>query len=134
MTPQDFDKLVEARLDSIRSTLASKGGEYGREDRLHNFKIAARVDNETPERALWGMYKKHLVSVRDIVFDIENGVMPSEKILNEKILDSINYHILLEAIVKERLGTTWHSNDVPATKIITPTVSSPAKIKGSSKK
>jgi len=38
-----FDKLLERRIELIKSVLSSKGEEYGTSDRLHNFKVAANI-------------------------------------------------------------------------------------------
>jgi hypothetical protein len=99
-----FDAIVDSRIEKIKKVLTTKAEEYARGDRLHNFKAAALVDGETPERALWGMYKKHLISVRDLIKDVDEGKTPQKKLFDEKIGDSINYHILLEALLLERAG------------------------------
>lgn len=102
MKNKEFNSLVHDRILSIQSVLMSKAEEYSsKEDRLHNFKMAARVNNTTPELTLWGMYTKHLISVMDMVCGLQE---PTEEMINEKIGDSINYHILLEAILKEKLN------------------------------
>jgi hypothetical protein len=99
MNNEQFEKILEKRINSIKSVLSSKAMEYASEaDRLHNFKVAARMNNCTSEQALWGMMTKHLVSVQDIVFNKEK---PRHEIINEKIGDSINYLILLEALLKD---------------------------------
>lgn len=49
------------------------------------------------------MLKKHVVSVRDMVKDIERGILPSKKMLDEKITDRINYGLLLEGLFRERM-------------------------------
>jgi hypothetical protein len=103
MTNEDFEVLLDQRLIAMKETLGSKGQEYGRGDRLHNFKMAGRKRGITPEQALMGMKVKHDVSVDDIVDDIDRGILPSEALLNEKIGDSVNYMVLLEALVKERI-------------------------------
>jgi hypothetical protein len=104
MKQNQFDILLKRRLSLIESVLGSKGKEYTRDDdRLSNFKDAARVDDETPEQALWGMFKKHLISVKDIKNDIAKGKLPNFALLEEKIGDSINYFILLEVMIKERI-------------------------------
>jgi hypothetical protein len=84
--------------------MSGKNLEYSRnEDKLHNFKVASRVLGCTPEYALLGMATKHFVSVLDIVNDINNhNRLPSEGVLIEKITDSINYLVLLEALIRER--------------------------------
>lgn len=99
MLSNDFDQIVDSRVRKIVSTLASKGEEYASEDRLYNFKCAASITNTSPEQALLGMLSKHLVSVLDLISGkLENtGAM-----VNEKIGDSINYLILLEALLTER--------------------------------
>jgi len=103
MHADEFNEIAEARIAHCRSILIVKGKEYSRDgDRLHNFKTAAAIDGETPEQALWGMAKKHVVSVRDMVNDIERGIVPSRKMLDEKITDWINYGLLLEGLVEER--------------------------------
>lgn len=98
MTPDTFDHIMKKRLQAIVKVLGNKAGEYASKgDRLHNFKVAARIDNETPAKALWGMAKKHLVSIMDMV----DGKPADIPMINEKIGDMINYLILLEAVLKE---------------------------------
>lgn len=48
-----FDILVTARIRKIENILKSKAGEYASDkDRLHNFKVAARIKGQTPLEAL----------------------------------------------------------------------------------
>ena len=103
MDTPTFNQIVEERVKKIGEVLASKAKEYAKEDRLHNFKIAARRMNCTPERALLGMMEKHAVSVMDIVDDLDKGIVPTILLLQEKIGDHINYLILLEALLTERI-------------------------------
>lgn len=100
MTTKDFNEIIEARHKAIDATLKAKAAEYAIDgDRLYNFKVAAAADLTTPEKALWGMFMKHYVSVRDLVY----GNLPcNEAIINEQIGDAINYLILLEAILKRQ--------------------------------
>lgn len=115
MHADDFNEIAEARIARCRSTLIVKGEEYSRGgDRLHNFKTAAAIDGETPEQALWGMAKKHVVSVRDLIKDIERGIVPSRKMLDEKITDWINYGLLLEGLIEERRQTLTPEQEVEA--------------------
>jgi hypothetical protein len=104
MTRQDFDKLVAERVAKIASVISSKGNEYSGngDDRMHHFKVAARICNETPEKALWGIAMKHLVSVIDIINDLDKGIVASKERVDEKIGDTINYLILLEGLLEER--------------------------------
>lgn len=100
MRTQEFNKILDERLEKIKNTLAKKAEEYSTEDRLHNFKVAARVNNETPEKALWGMATKHLVSIIDL---IEGNHKTTKYMIEEKCGDLINYIILLEALLTEKL-------------------------------
>lgn len=98
MKTEDFNTLLEYRLAESKAVLASKAKEYATDDRLHNFKVAASVNNTTPAKALWGMASKHLVSVMDII----NSKQPySDDHIDEKLGDLINYLILLEAVLKD---------------------------------
>ncbi len=100
MLSEKFNEILEERIGKIRSIVAEKGKEYAHDhDMLHNFKIAARIDNETPQKALWGMFKKHLVSIMDLV---NLPYIPDKKLRDEKLGDAINYLILLEAIWEDR--------------------------------
>lgn len=95
MNLQEFDKVLENRINLIRSVLSSKGKEYSlNNDRLHNFNKAAVILDESREKALMGMAIKHFISILDM---INLGKLPDEKVLEEKIGDMINYLILLEA-------------------------------------
>lgn len=99
MNQKEFDKILQARIQEIQNVLGSKAKEYAHKgDRLHNFKVAAQIDKETSEQALWGMLKKHLVCIMDMK---DGNLEISEAMVNEKIGDAINYLILLEALMKE---------------------------------
>ena len=100
-----FDDIVTERIAKIRSILVEKAKEYAKDtDRYHNFNIAGRILNTTPEKALIGMWMKHVVSVLDLVdwADILPDKLSTE-IIDEKIGDAINYLILLEGMLKEGL-------------------------------
>ena len=121
MIKEDFDKLLEKRLKATVDVLSSKNKEYASAtDKLHNFKRAGAMLGCTPERALVGMWTKHIISILDMVDKIEkdsrkvgfltaiitwNSRRKTIKLLEEKIGDAINYLILLEALIKERYKT-----------------------------
>ena len=99
MSHDDFNVLLERRLNLIRAVLARKAGEYATDaDRLHNFKAAADITRETAAEAALGMWVKHVVSVVDI---IKSGKRPSRELVDEKFGDAINYLVLLEALLVE---------------------------------
>ena len=106
MDNNTFTKLLYARIRKIQAVLCQKGEEYSSDtDRLHNFKIAAKLSGAvhvTPEQALFGMLRKHIVSVIDIIDDTRFDIIPSDELRDEKIGDCINYLILLEALLVER--------------------------------
>lgn len=104
MTQEQFDKVLAKRIEEIQNVLLVKRKEYARNDNpLHNFDIAARVAGTSREKALWGFALKHYISLMDIFDDIERGSLPKEEVVEEKIGDLINYLILAEASIKDRL-------------------------------
>jgi hypothetical protein len=104
MTEEEFNALVDRRLDLIREVLITKGKEYRRNnDPLHNFNVASRINNTTREKALWGFALKHYVSFLDMLDDIEKNKLPKKEYVEEKIGDLINYLILCEASIKDRM-------------------------------
>ncbi len=79
MTNEEFNNLLEDMIVRIRNVLGYKAAEYARGcNRLSNFKLAADLNQTTPEKALLGMLKKHVVSVWDFVADIEVGKLAPE--------------------------------------------------------
>ena len=107
MKTEEFNKILESRITKLRNGLANKAKEYAsgkKKDRLHNFHRAAESLRCTPPKALQGMMEKHVVSIKDIIDDIEtDGILPSVEMLEEKIGDNIAYLVLLEAMVKEMI-------------------------------
>jgi hypothetical protein len=98
-----FNKLVAERCDKIAAVMVKKGDEYSKpENKLHNFDNSSRIAGITRERALDGMLLKHYTSYRDMLDQIDAGVIPTDAMIDEKIGDIINYFILFEACVKHR--------------------------------
>ena len=105
MTQKEFNDVVVSQTERCKSLLTAKGCEYAPKaakgtsaDRLAHFKKAAVVMNSTPKAALMGMLSKHLISVSDMCTDDKR--FPKEQ-WDEKITDSINYLLILRAIVEE---------------------------------
>jgi len=104
MNAQEFEDIILTnRLFLTEKVLGSKADEYARGDRLSNFKKAAQLMNCTPEKALFGFVAKHIVALSDFVNDLDSGVNQTPEKWVEKIGDIINYMILLEALVIERI-------------------------------
>lgn len=103
MTSKELEDLVDARIGRIDDTLTAKGSEYAPgEDKLANFKKAGAMLGTSPEWALAGMLSKHLASIFDIIKAVDAGGTVEKHVVDEKITDSICYHILLEALLAER--------------------------------
>ncbi len=123
MKIDQFNAVVSAQMELCADTLMAKGMEYAKDtvhidsvpagsevspagygkesckaDRLGHFKKAAALMNITPKAALFGMFSKHIVSVSDMCMDDQE--QPVEK-WSEKITDSINYLLILRALVEE---------------------------------
>ena len=104
MNNEQFQQILERRICLIRSVLSNKAKEYSSDqDRLHNFKVASQLEStpETPEKSLWGMMKKHTVSIIDIIDGTMRGEYPTPDMRDEKLGDAINYLLLLEALLAE---------------------------------
>lgn len=100
MTQETFAKIVDVQIQHCKNLLGLKGDEYDTSgnDRLHAFKSAATLQHETQKQALAGMMAKHTVSIYDMIdrdedFGIDKWI--------EKISDSINYLLILRAIIEE---------------------------------
>ncbi len=101
MNNNEFNKIVQEMVTKCMDVLCAKGAEYGAEDRLHNFKVAARIEGITPIQALAGMMAKHTVSIYDMCRECRAGADYSLEQWEEKIGDHINYLLLLRALVAE---------------------------------
>ena len=104
--PINISELIDKRFEKTRNTLQLKEMEYASQDnRLHNFDVGARILEVTPEQALQGMMLKHIISILDLIE--WTGTSPeriTSELVDEKIGDTINYLILLEALLLRRLG------------------------------
>lgn len=104
MTIERFEELFEEVVADLGRRLTLKNAEYARgNDKLHNFKVAARVKGESPERALYGMEMKHRVSIMDMTDDLDRGKLPTKALIDEKFGDEIAYLILWKMLFLERL-------------------------------
>ena len=105
MKDKEFQEVLQQRLKKIEQTLGQKAKEYAAEgDKLHNFNVGARITGQIREKVLWGFALKHYISFMDILDDMELGKLPSEATVDEKIGDLINYLVLVEASIKDKLN------------------------------
>ena len=99
MNNGEFHSVVDNQIKTCVEILDSKSSEYAEDgDRLHNFKIAAKLQECSVQQALAGMMAKHTISIYDMC---RSRGTPYEEIKNEKITDSINYLLLLKASLVE---------------------------------
>ena len=100
MITSKFEKVVNSQFKHCYDVLFEKAQQYniGTDDRLHAFKVAANFQGITNKQALLGMLTKHFVSLSDMIGTDKNCVLDT---WDEKITDSINYLLLLKAIVIE---------------------------------
>ena len=97
-----FERIYDDRIEKCLTVLELKSNEYSKDyDRLHNFKVAKNLGvYKTNEQALWGMFIKHLVCLKDAC---DNPEIATDKFIAEKITDSINYLLLLEGLLTESM-------------------------------
>jgi len=102
MKKEDFDKIVACRFNICKDTLLMKGKEYTDEDRLENFKHGGKSLGEIPERYLMNLVQKHWIAIISNIKRLESGNSVPVEYWTEKIIDIINYMILLEGLLIER--------------------------------
>lgn len=106
MDARRFNEVFAETVERSAGVLVSKADEYADDtDRLRNFKQAGHLQECSPIMALSGMMAKHTVSVYDLM-NSGDEVLPALDKWDEKIIDHINYLILLRALVVEQLEGT----------------------------
>ncbi len=101
MDIKQFNALVEGQFQKCKDVLIVKGDEYALDaDRLAYFKKTAAFTGDTPEKALFGMLAKHLVSLADMCAQKEKRFTAER--WQEKITDSMNYLALLWAMLNDQ--------------------------------
>jgi hypothetical protein len=103
VTKEDFERILVNRMSETSNLCVTKGLQYAQHDRLHNFKVASRELECSPERALLGMVVKQQVWIKDRIKELDIGTDNfSIHDWDERIGDVIVYMILLEALIHER--------------------------------
>jgi hypothetical protein len=93
-----FNEIVFDQMARCTTVLKTKGDEYALgSDRLEHFKDSASAQGINAKQALWGMASKHFVSLTGMC---KAGTY-SDALWDEKITDSINYLLLLRALIEE---------------------------------
>jgi len=102
MTTEKFVELFNAQIKSCKDILIDRASVYApNQDRLENFKQAALLQSCTPVTALGGMLAKHIIAIYSFISSQESNIFVSPEQWKEKITDSINYLILLSALLEE---------------------------------
>lgn len=92
-----YKSCIEETIEMCTDVLLKKNKEYADNIHpLHTFQIAAELQDTTLIKALAGMMAKHTSSIYDMCNSEED--FPIEK-WNEKIIDHINYLLILRAMV-----------------------------------
>lgn len=96
-----FESICSKLLSRAETLRSIKKHEYtGDLDRLSNFRTAAVIQKIEVEHAIAGMMAKHTVSIYDMIDNLPDEV--DLTLWEEKIMDHINYLLLLFAAVTER--------------------------------
>ena len=99
-----YTKQLLAKATKVRN---SKMVEYvGEIDRLSNFRKAANIQGISVPASVAGMMVKHTVSIYDMLKEEfeqpeESAVLHPLSIWEEKIIDHINYLLLLYSAIRE---------------------------------
>ena len=106
MIPGKFQEIVASMLNHCNNTLVVKAKEYSRNnDSLHNFNqgVKSSTTGESREEIIWGMARKHWLSIIDIREDVKKDKLPAQELLSEKFGDMINYLLIEYASITEKI-------------------------------
>jgi hypothetical protein len=107
MKPEEFKKAIDAYVSIIENNLLNKGKEYATDaDMLHNFNKGSNITGTSREKVLFGFALKHLISVMDMLDEVEKGELPGQFKMDEKLGDLGTYMALLYACIQDRLNKT----------------------------
>ena len=100
MVGTETEKIINEQVQKCLDILVTKAKEYAPDgaDRLHNFKVSAKLHGSTEQAALAGMMAKHTTSIYDMCHSMDDF---TKEQWDEKITDHINYLLLLQCIVHE---------------------------------
>ena len=107
MNNDEFERVTQHLLKKANAIMFKRAMTYSKEtDRLANFRHAAGLTGRNMQQVLAGFMLKHTVSLYDMIET--GGEYPLEQ-WEEKIIDHINYLILLRAVLEE--GWSGMSDD-----------------------
>lgn len=107
MNRKEFNVHVSEVFDRASQVLIKKNNEYANEVNVfHNFDNATGISLHKENTSVaWEFLVKHLQSIKDILGEIEikNLKRINQALIDEKFADAINYLILIEAMIKEKI-------------------------------
>ena len=112
LSKEESQKYLDTILDHVSATLKVKAVEYIRnEDYMHNFNQGARQSGKLREEVMEDYRLKHIVSRNDLIEDLKEGKLPTEKYILEKYGDIINYYVLEFVSLMQRIDEYSSGND-----------------------
>lgn len=96
----EFNNTMLDLLEKVKNIMLSKANQYNENpsDRFDQFKKASTLTKISPVRTLYGMWVKHIISLSDM---ISSEKQYPRELWEEKIIDNINYLLLLAGAIKE---------------------------------
>ena len=100
ITHDNFEKIMLNLFEKVKNIMLSKANQYNENpsDRFNKKKKSSTLTKISPVRTLYGMWVKHIISLSDMVSSEKQ--YPRE-LWEEKIIDNINYLLLLAGAIKE---------------------------------
>ena len=105
LTTAEFNGFAGVLMATAKATLIDKGSEYAPpEERLRSFHLASEMTGRDSVECLDGMWVKHRVSIHEGMRKMieDPNFIPSEDWIREKLVDNINYTLLLMGLIEER--------------------------------
>lgn len=117
MTPSEFKRVFDTTITELNMLLVVKGGEYAADnDRLANFREAARRTGMTPAQVLLIYLDKHYSAICNHIKDEAKGtVRAKSEPIEGRVNDMLNYLLLYKAMLSENRAVfaALNSDDGP---------------------
>ncbi len=106
MTHSEFTQVFMNAYGRRKLLLVEKSKQYTRSNnRFEAFDRAARFDNDSsPLKEAWHLLKKHLVTINNLITDINNNNKTTIEAVLEPLDDARNYLDLIEGMIRRNLG------------------------------
>lgn len=108
MNRKDFEAHFKEVFDRTEKILIKKSDEYATSENVfHNFDEGTKISlHKTNVAVGWEYNCKHLQSIKDIIQEIEDNNLEriTPELINEKMGDAIIYFILIEGMIKQKIG------------------------------